>query len=227
MAIEISYTNDTDGSSGRTILVYGESGAGKTRLIPTMTNNPMIIDSEGGLLSISDSKIPVIKVRTMKDVNDAIAVVLSEEHRHNFGDIVIDSITEISEIILADGLKNNKDPRKAYGECLEETKDIIRKFKHIEGKNVYMIAKQTYEKDENGVMMYGPLFPGRQLPIAIPYMFDTVMALRVFQGEDGDRQTALMCQTDGKWKAKDRGGKLDQFEKPDLGHIVKKLNGGE
>jgi hypothetical protein len=32
-----------------------------------------------------------------------------------------------------------------------------------------------------------------------------------------------MCDGDGLWQAKDRSGKLDQWEGPDLGEIIKKI----
>jgi hypothetical protein len=34
-----------------------------------------------------------------------------------------------------------------------------------------------------------------------------------------------MCDSDGSWIAKDRSGKLEQWEGPDLGEIIKKIGG--
>jgi len=36
---------------------------------------------------------------------------------------------------------------------------------------------------------------------------------------------ALMCASDGIWQAKDRSGKLEAWESPDLGEIIKKIGG--
>jgi len=38
-------------------------------------------------------------------------------------------------------------------------------------------------------------------------------------------QRALMLETDGLWQAKDRSGKLDAWESPDLGAIIAKIGG--
>jgi hypothetical protein len=34
---------------------------------------------------------------------------------------------------------------------------------------------------------------------------------------------ALFCQSDGLWQAKDRSGKLNQWEQPDLGVVIRKI----
>jgi hypothetical protein len=51
--------------------------------------------------------------------------------------------------------------------------------------------------------------------------------MRVEKDEEGISQRALMCDSDGLWQAKDRSGKLDAWEAPDLGIILKKLGGSK
>jgi hypothetical protein len=60
----------------------------------------------------------------------------------------------------------------------------------------------------------------------LPYFFDEVLALRVERDADGNAQRAIMCDSDGLWLAKDRSGKLDAWESPDLGEIIRKIGGG-
>jgi len=67
--------------------------------------------------------------------------------------------------------------------------------------------------------------PGARLAQQIGYFFDEVFALRVEKGEDGKNVRALQCDTDGLWSAKDRSGKLEAWELPDLGDIIKKIGG--
>ncbi len=40
-------------------------------------------------------------------------------------------------------------------------------------------------------------------------------------------QRGLMCDGDGLWLAKDRSGRLDAWEAPDLGAIIAKIQGGD
>lgn len=61
----------------------------------------------------------------------------------------------------------------------------------------------------------------------MPFFFDEVLALRIVKDKDGNSRRALMCQADGLWTAKDRGGKLSVWEEADLGAIISKINGGK
>ncbi len=47
----------------------------------------------------------------------------------------------------------------------------------------------------------------------------------VERADDGTRYRALLCDGDTSWLAKDRSGKLDQLEPPDLGAIIAKIGG--
>ena len=90
-----------------------------------------------------------------------------------------------------------------------------------------MSAKLEKLQDEMGKVMYGPSMPGKTLSQGLPYFFDEVLALRVEKDSEGNSQRALMCDSDGAWLAKDRSGKLAQWEAPDLGAIINKIGGKE
>jgi hypothetical protein len=88
-----------------------------------------------------------------------------------------------------------------------------------------MSAKLEKSTDEMGKMLYTPGMPGMSLTQGLPYFFDEVLALRVERDAEGLTQRALMCDSDGLWLAKDRSGKLDNWEAPDLGAIITKIAG--
>lgn len=67
--------------------------------------------------------------------------------------------------------------------------------------------------------------PGNKTGQSLPYFFDEVLALRVEKDADGNAQRALMCDSDGLWAAKDRSGKLSNWEAPDLASIINKIGG--
>jgi hypothetical protein len=77
--------------------------------------------------------------------------------------------------------------------------------------------------DEMGKILYAPSMPGNKVGQSLPYFFDLVLALRVVKDADGNHVRALMCESDGLWQAKDRSGKLQAWEAPDLGEIIKKV----
>jgi len=103
--------------------------------------------------------------------------------------------------------------------------DIIRAFRDIPGKHIYFTAKCEKTADESGRILYAPSMPGNKTGQALPYFFDEVLALRVEKDAEGVAQRALMCDSDGIWQAKDRSGKLDTWEAPDLGAIIAKIGG--
>jgi phage nucleotide-binding protein len=222
MAINLQSTANV-ASNGVKFLVYGQAGAGKTSLIRTLPN-PVIMSAEGGLLSIADSNLPFIEIKSIDDLREAYQWATSAEAKQ-FESVALDSISEIAEVVLNAEKKLTKDPRQAYGALQEQMTDIIRAFRDLPGKNVYFTAKCEKSQDEQGRMLYAPSMPGAKLGQQLPYFFDEVLALRVEKDGEGIPQRALMCESDGLWQAKDRSGKLAAWEAPDLGAIIKKMGG--
>ena len=222
MAVSLKRTRDLS-RNGVKLLVYGAAGAGKTSLIRTLPN-PIVLSAEGGLLSIQDADLPYIEIATMDDLRQAYSFVVSEEGAE-FQSVALDSISEIAEVVLNAEKKVAKDPRQAYGAMQEQVGDLIRAFRDLPGKHVYMSAKLEKSQDEMGRMLYAPSMPGNKVGQSLPYFFDEVLALRVEKDAEGNTQRALMCATDGLWQAKDRSGKLAAWEAPDLGAIIEKIGG--
>jgi len=211
-------------TNGVKLLVYGQAGAGKTSLIRTLPS-PVVLSAEGGLLSLSGSDIPYIEVTDMATLNEAYIWVTQSDEAKQYGSVALDSISEIAEVVLSSEKKKSKDPRQAYGALQEIIGDLIRSFRDIQGKHVYFSAKLEKQADELGRMLYWPSMPGNKTGQQLPYYFDEVLALRVEKDAEGHTQRALMCDSDGLWTAKDRSGRLDSWEAPDLGEIIKKIGG--
>ena len=222
--MKLQRTN-TIAASGVKLLVYGAAGAGKTSLIPTLPN-PIVLSAEGGLLSIADADVPFIEIKTIDALHEAYAWLVGSDEAKEYQSVALDSISEIAEVVLNAEKKATKDPRQAYGAMQEQMADLIRAFRDLPGKHVYMSAKLDKSQDEMGKMLYAPSMPGNKTGQQLPYFFDEVLALRVERDADGNAYRALLCDSDGSWLAKDRSGKLDQWEAPDLGEIIKKIMGG-
>ena len=223
MAINVKTTGSLS-ANGVKVLCYGAAGAGKTSLIKTLPN-PIVLSAEGGLLSIQDADLPYIEITDMATLQEAYKWLTESADAKGFQSVALDSISEIAEVVLNAEKKATKDPRQAYGAMQEQMADIIRAFRDIGGKNVYMSAKLEKTQDEQGRMLYSPSMPGKSLTQGISYYFDLVLALRVEKDAEGNTQRALMCDSDGLWLAKDRSGKLAAWEAPDLGAIIAKIGG--
>jgi phage nucleotide-binding protein len=222
MAISIKTTGSLS-ANGVKVLVYGQAGAGKTSLIKTLPA-PIVLSAEGGLLSIQDADLPYIEISSIADLHEAYAW-LSTAEASQYQSVALDSISEIAEVVLNAEKKATKDPRQAYGAMQEQMADIIRAFRDVPGRHVYMSAKLEKTQDEMGRVLYAPSMPGNKTGQSLPYFFDEVLALRVERDADGNTQRALMCDSDGLWLAKDRSGKLGAWESPDLGEIINKIGG--
>lgn len=223
MAINLRSTKGLH-ANGVKLLVYGNAGTGKTSLIPTLPN-PVVLSAEGGLLSIADADISYVEVSSYDTLMEAYKWVTESDEAKHFESIALDSISEIAEVVLNHEKKIAKDPRQAYGAMQEQMSDIIRAFRDIPNKHVYFTAKCEKATDETGRILYAPSMPGNKTGQQLPYFFDEVLALRVEKDAEGVAQRALMCDSDGIWQAKDRSGKLDTWEAPDLGAIIRKIGG--
>ena len=223
MAINLRSTGSLS-ANGVKMLVYGNAGVGKTSLIPTLPN-PVVLSAEGGLLSIQGADVPFIEINSMATLMEAYTWLTKSEESKQFESVALDSISEIGEVVLAEELKRNKDGRAAYGELNTVMASMIRAFRDLPNKHVYFTAKCDKSQDETGRMLFAPSMPGKSLSMQIPYFFDLLLALRVEKDAEGLSQRALMCDSDGIWQAKDRSGKLDGWEAPDLGAIINKIGG--
>ena len=223
MAINIKTTGSL-AANGVKVLVYGQAGAGKTSLVKTLPK-PIVLSAEGGLLSIQDADLPFIEISDMDTLKEAYTWLAESDEAKQYQSVALDSISEIAEVVLNTEKKATKDPRQAYGAMQEQMADIIRAFRDLPGRHVYMSAKLEKTQDEMGRVLYAPSMPGNKTGQALPYFFDEVLALRVEKDGEGVTQRALMCDSDGLWLAKDRSGKLEAWEAPDLGAIIAKMGG--
>lgn len=234
--MKLSTTTASAMSDGVKVLVYGEAGSGKTILCATAPS-PVIISAESGLLSLTRKNIervygvntpgvcydiPVVQVESFDDLAEAYSYVLAPQ----FGTVCLDSITEIAEVVLANEKKANKDPRKAYGETQDKMAGLVRGFRDIKGKHVYMSAKVEFVKDDlTGAMRWGPAMPGTKLSQMLPYYFDEVWRLGVVRDKEGRSARYLQTQLDQTSVAKDRSGSLEMWERPHLGECFNKILG--
>ena len=223
MAINLKTTGGLS-ASGVKLLLYGGAGSGKTSLIPTLPD-PIVLSAEGGLLSIAGADLPYITIASMDDLREAYMWCKDSAESAQFKSVCLDSISEVAEVVLQHEMKKNKDGRAAYGEMNTVMAELIRAFRDLPERHVYMSAKLEKSQDEMGRMLYNPSMPGKSLTQSLPYFFDEVLALRVEKDAEGITQRALMCDSDGLWAAKDRSGKLEAWEAPHLGDIIKKMGG--
>jgi AAA domain len=223
MGIKFTTTNQAAHLSGVKCLVYGGAGVGKTVLSSTAPN-PFLISAESGVLSLRGFTMPMAEVTTVEGLTELHDWCLRSHEAKQFETICIDSISEIGEVVLNNAKKQVKDPRQAYGELIEKMESVIRAFRDLPGKNVYMSAKMEPMKDElTGVVKFGPAMPGAKLAAKLPYFFDEVFRMGVNKTQTGETYRFLQTQPDLQFESKDRSGALDPIEQPSLSFIFDKI----
>lgn len=220
--LQVTTTRAASLENGIKVLTYGRSGIGKTRLCATAPR-PIIVGAEGGELSLRDQDVPLIRINSLDDLNRAHDW-LTGPAGNDYFTLALDSISEIAEKVLANAKAGTKDGRQAYGILADQMWQTIRSFRDIKGKCVVMTAKAQYEKDQDGVMRWGPSMPGKQLTQGLAYYFDEVFHLGRFRGAGGEF-TALQTSADLQFDAKDRSGALEFYEYPDLTNVFNKIYG--
>ena len=222
--MKITKTNDL-GKHALKMVIYGEAGSGKTRLAATTGEPTVVISAEGGLLSLRDHAITAIEVKTIADVGEAYKWVVNSEEAKGIKWVCLDSISEIAEVSLAHEKAENKNAMRAYGQMADQMTQLIRAFRDLPEKHVYMTAKQERVQVDDGSQSYGPSMPGKNLTQGLAYFVDEVFALRVHTDEEGNIQRWLQTSANGTHAAKDRSGALELFEPCDLSLIKQKILG--
>jgi hypothetical protein len=170
--------------------------------------------------------LPTIEIQTVDDLTDVYNWCSRSPEANAFQTICLDSVSEIAEVVLNNAKRQVKDPRQAYGELIEKMETVIRLFRDLNGKHVYMAAKMEPTKDEmTGVVKYGPSLPGSKLGSKVPYFFDEVFRLGVNKTQQGETYRFLQTQPDLQFEAKDRSGSLSQIEPPFLTELFNKILG--
>lgn len=214
---DLRHASDFAQLYGAKCIVFGPPGKGKTPIINTAPR-PVLLATEPGLLSMRGSTVPTWVAGTTKAIDEFFDWWFGSNDSRNFDTLCIDSGSQTAETLLFEKQGTVKDGRKLYGELLTHFQKHFERVYQQRYKHVYMTAKMH---TENGLKR--PYFPGQALNIWAPHRYDIIMCLDDYQMPDG--KFYRMFKTRGTFDilARDRSGKLNEFEGCDLAALFNKV----
>lgn len=207
------------------MLVYGESGVGKTVLagsadaVPAM-RSVLIIDVEGGTFSLRKyhPDVHVVRVKTWNELQELYNVLFSGDH--SYQTVVLDSITEIQKFsmtqIMIDLVKSEpaRDPDipsiREWGKNIEQMRRLIRAFRDLPINTIFTALMREDKDNKTGTVTRKPMLSGK-LASEVAAFLDIVTYLYVRNIErDGEMQRTRLLLTGATDTtiAKDRSGSL-------------------
>lgn len=158
--------------------------------------------------------------------------------------IFVDSITDLTRQVLAFARQQPEafsdrtgkpDLRGAYGLLGREVIQALKHLQHAPGKTVIFVGVLEKVTDDFNITTWQPQMEGSKAGRELPGIVDQVISMHLFrrEGEGSltlDEKAAerrLVCRTGNPFglPAKDRSGRLDMTEPPDLGRLLAKVNG--
>lgn len=221
------------------VLIVGESGAGKTSSAKTLDEPTLIISSESGLLCLADQNMdyiditqdddgkPLPKDKRIKKLLEVLKYLQTPESKEKYKCIFIDSLTEISENMieaLNAEFPDRKDSLVMFSENNKRMRILIKAFRDLTDYTVIFTALPSVEKDENNKRFIGPNLVGKLSQTVCGY-FDEVFYLNSVLDQEGNNKRYFITSKSDGLMCKDRSGKLEKIEEVNLGKIIKKIRG--
>lgn len=200
-------------------LIYGASGSGKTTFAGG-AEKVIFASAEGGLLSIA-SKLPnYVEIKSLQDLKDFYLYLKTQ--KHDFETVVIDSITEINDIIKIDIEKKTGKAMQLqdWGTLSKEIRNIFRSFRDLPMHVVFIAQETIDEKDENGTASkIVPSLNGKA-STEIAYFMDIVGY--IFVAKDGSHK--VITASNARLLTKDRTGLIGNDTEPNFQAWINKIN---
>lgn len=161
---------------------------------------------------------------------------------NKYDTIFIDSITVASRMAFswaktqpgAFSEKTGKpDNRGAYGVLGQEMVTWLTQAQHVRDKNIITVGILDVGKDDFGRPTFDPQIEGGKAARELPGIFDQVLTLGLFDVSSGQpvfdlqkgTERGFICHQNNGFgvPAKDRSGRLNLIEAPDLGKLIEKI----
>jgi energy-coupling factor transporter ATP-binding protein EcfA2 len=124
--------------------------------------------------------------------------------------------------------RGRKDLRAVYGLHARSMLGWLNQFQHARARSVIFVAVLEKSVDDLNVATWQPQMEGAKTGRELPAIVDEIITMTwVDFGDHHKSVRAFVCTNPNSWgyPAKDRSGRLEQFEPPNLGVLIEKLTG--
>lgn len=194
------------------MLVYGESGTGKTRLASTFPN-VVFADIDKGMSSVTE-QVDVVEIDSFKQL-EAFYQFLKESD-HDYDTVVIDTLNEMQRIAMHATVADFPSIRRSYedlpsmsdyGKMLHDMVELSRRFVHLPMRVVF-IAQVVSRQFDTDVLQ--PQLIGKNTSREICRKMDVIGYIykSEHEGTDGAKKLAEIAFDVADYVVKDRSFKL-------------------
>lgn len=210
--------------NGAKILAYGPPGGGKTPSMPTAPN-PVCLLIEKGAMSVRNvQNVPAWQADSGKQIDEFFDWIARAPEAKQFDTLCVDSLSAMAEMYLNAAKKVHSHGLKQYGQMSEDVRKCIDIMYYTWPKNVYAICQMDLLTLEGGSTSKRPGFPGKDLAQYVPHLFDVILYADEMQVPGQPKPVnAFRCKKTFGVEARDRSGKLAEFEPQNLTHVIQKL----
>ena len=219
--------NQLAGQYGIKTVITGPPGSGKTPLMGTAPR-AIVLALEPGYRSVRNQNFPCWNaINDLKSAEDFFAWLFGSNEAKQFDTVGFDSWSQLCDLVLNKFKAKNSHGLKAYGEMADQIYGWAEKLFYLQQKHVVMLCKQeTVYMPGPGpdpIQFSRPYFPGKNLIIQIPHLYDEFWALDEFivPGVNG-KVSALLTKKRNDRMVRSRSGNLNEYEPPNLTDIFAK-----
>lgn len=224
-------------SVGVSILIYGDSGIGKStdvayvyrRAVWLLTEPGGLVPAEQCIGHVPEHVCPLYDIdnpdRELRDVVENHVVPLACAGK--ISSVVLDTGSELADRMVAAWKARKMDVRQVFGRINDEFLTAIRRLINLKelGLDIVCICHEIGpERDDDGNLLRGgPLMPGKKLPRTLPPKFDIVLRAAI-SVDIGNKGRVYCCDPlDPSYIMKDRWGVTGAVQPMELAPIIYRI----